>query len=177
MNSPYVGQIFMFSWDFAARNYALAQGQLMAINSNQALFSILGTYYGGNGMQTFALPDLRGRTYIGTGQGPGLSNYVIGEQVGAQQVTLLMNNMAQHNHPVNVNNGAATSGVPTNNYLSMGPVVSGTQSNTYSSSAANAQMNVSEIANNGSSLPVSIMQPYLTINFSIALFGIFPSRN
>jgi len=177
MDSPYLGQIFMFSWDFAAKNYALAQGQLMAINQNQALFSILGTYYGGNGIQTFGLPDLRGRTYIGTGQGPGLSDYVIGERVGNEQVTLLYNNMAQHSHPVNVNNGAATSGVPTNNYLSMGPSVGGTQSNTYGSGTANAQMNVGEINNNGSNLPVSVLQPYLAINFSIALYGIFPSRN
>jgi microcystin-dependent protein len=177
MYQPYVGQIFMFGWDFAAKNYALAQGQLMAINQNQALFSILGTYYGGNGIQSFALPDLRGRTFLGTGQGPGLTDYVIGEQVGNQQVSLLYNNMAQHNHPVNVNNGAATSGVPTGNYLSMGPVSGGTQSNTYGSGTATAQMNAGEIANNGSNLPVSVIQPYLAINFSIALYGTFPSRN
>jgi len=176
MNSPYIGQIFMFSWDFAAKNYALAQGQLLPINQNQALFSILGTTYGGNGQTTFALPDLRGRTYIGWGQGPGLSNYVLGEQLGAQQINLLYNNMAQHNHPVNVNNGAATSGIPTNNYLSQGPA-SGTQVNTYASGTANAQMNPGELSNNGGNQPLSVLQPYLTINFSVCLYGLFPSRN
>ena len=177
MYQPYVGQIFMFGWDFAAKNYALAQGQQMAISQNQALFSIIGTYYGGNGVQTFALPDLRGRTFLGTGNGPGLSDYTIGEVLGTQTVTLMSTNMAVHNHSVNVNTGAATSGVPTNAFLSQGPLVGSNQVATYATGTLNAQMNAGELNNNGGNLPVSIMQPYLTINFSIALYGVFPSRN
>jgi microcystin-dependent protein len=177
MNSPYIGQVFMFAWGFAAKNYQLASGQLLAIQSNQALFAILGTTYGGNGIQTFALPDLRGRTYIGWGTGPGLSANVLGEQIGLEKVTLLQNNLPLHNHTANVNNTAATVGVPTGAVLSQGPIVSSSQVTTYSTAAANGSLNAGALANTGSSQPVSVLQPYLAINFSVCLFGLFPSRN
>ncbi len=114
MNQPYLGQIVLYGFDWAVKSYALCQAQILGIAQNQALFAILGTTYGGNGQTTFALPDLRGRSFVnwGPGAGPGLNSYNIGEQIGTQSVTLLQNNMAQHNHTFNVNNGAATGGVP-----------------------------------------------------------------
>jgi microcystin-dependent protein len=179
MNQPYLGQIVMYGFDWAVKNYALCQAQQMAIAQNQALFSILGTTYGGNGTTTFALPDLRGRSFVnwGPGAGPGLSSYNLGEQVGTQSVTLLQNNMAQHNHTFNVNNGAATSGVPgTGVVLSQGPIVNGTTP-MYSTLAPTGLMNTTELGTVGSNLPISKIQPYLCLNYSIALAGIFPSRN
>jgi microcystin-dependent protein len=178
MNSPYIGQVFMFAWDFAAKNYALAQGQLMAINQNQALFSVLGTTYGGNGQTNFALPDLRGRTFIGWGQGPGLSSNNLGEQIGTEKVTLLQNNLPSHSHTANVNNTAATVGVAASNtVLSQGPIVAASQVTTYSGAGANASLNPGALANTGSNQSLSILQPYLAINYSVCLFGLFPSRN
>ncbi|MEO6632458.1 MAG: tail fiber protein [Mucilaginibacter sp.] len=177
MNSPYIGQIFMYGYDWAPKNYALCANQQLAIQTNQALFSILGTTFGGNGVQTFALPDLRGRTYVGWGQGPGLSNYDLGEMIGTESVTLLQSNLPTHNHLMNVNNGVAVGGDPTGAYLSQGPVVNSVTVATYSTSAPNAVMNTGAIASAGGNQPVSVLQPYLAINFSICLYGLFPSRN
>jgi len=179
MNQPYLGQIIMYGFDWAVKNYALCQAQLLGIQQNAALFSILGTTYGGDGRTTFALPDLRGRSFVnwGPGAGPGLSTYTLGEQVGTQNVTLLQNNMAQHNHTFNVNNTAATSGVPgTGVVLSQGPVVNGITP-MYSTLAPTGLMNTTELGTAGSNLPISKIQPYLCLNYSIALAGIFPSRN
>jgi len=167
----------MYGYDWATKNYALCYNQQLAIQTNQALFSILGTTYGGNGVQTFALPDLRGRTYVGWGQGPGLSDYVLGEMTGTETVTLLQSNLPQHNHLMNVNTGVATGGDPTGAILSQGPVVGGATVATYSTSGANAVMNPGAVATAGGNQPVSILQPYLAINFSICLYGLFPSRN
>jgi microcystin-dependent protein len=178
MDSPYLGQVFMFAWDFAAKNYQLAAGQLLGINQNQALFSILGTTYGGDGRTTFALPDLRGRSYLGTGQGPGLSDYTIGEQVGTQSVTLLQPNLPIHNHSFNVNNGVATVGTPTGAVLSQGPVpLGGTTVATYTTAAFNATLNPGALAATGNNQPDPLLQPYLCINFSVCVSGLFPSRN
>jgi len=167
----------MFGFNWAPRGYQLCSAQLLSIQQNAALFSLLGTTYGGNGTVTFGLPDLRGRTYIGAGQGQGLSNYVIGEQVGTQTVTLLQTNMAQHNHNVVVNNGAATSGVPSSSVvLSQGPVI-GSTIPMYSTSPANGTMNAGELTNTGNGQPLSKLQPYLCVNFSVCTSGLFPSRN
>ncbi|ASU34283.1 Microcystin-dependent protein [Mucilaginibacter xinganensis] len=148
----------------------------MSIQQNQALFSILGTTYGGNGVQTFALPDLRGRVALHTGQGPGLSNYVLGEVSGTQSTTLLPGNLPSHNHLMNANTGAGNSGAPSGNLLAQGPVIGGVNVNEYTTSA-NTTMNATSIAVAGGSQPVSILQPYLALNYSVALQGIFPSRN
>ena len=177
MNSPYIGQVFMYGYDWAPKNYALCANQLLSIQQNQALFSILGTTYGGNGIQNFALPDLRGRTYVGCGQGPGLSDYVLGEMTGTQSVTLLQSNLPQHNHLMSVNNAAATVSDPTGAVLSQGPIVGGATVATYSTSGPNATMNPGTIATAGGNQPVSVLQPYLAVNFSICLYGLFPSRN
>jgi microcystin-dependent protein len=177
MNSPYIGQIFMYGYDWAPKNYALCANAQLSIAQNTALFSILGTTYGGNGVSTFALPDLRGRTYVGWGQGPGLSDYVLGELTGTQAVTLLQSNLPQHNHLMNVNNAAATVADPTSAVLSQGPVVSAATVATFSTSGPNAVMNAGAIATAGGNQPVSVLQPYLAINFSICLYGLFPTRN
>ena len=177
MNSPYIGQVFMYGYDWAPKNYALCANQQLSIAQNQALFSILGTTYGGNGVQTFALPDLRGRTYVAWGQGPGLSDYVLGEMTGTETVTLLQSNLPQHNHLMNVNNAAATASDPTGAVLSQGAIMSGVTVATYSTGGANAQMNAGALATAGGNQPVSVLQPYLAINFSICLYGLFPSRN
>jgi microcystin-dependent protein len=178
MNSPYLGQIFMFGFDFAAKGYSLCSGQQMSIQQNQALFSIFGTFYGGNGVQTFGLPDLRGRTYLSQGQGPGTSNYTMGEQVGAQQTTLLTANLAMHNHMFNVSNALASTGTPgSTTALSQGPIVGTTTVPMYATTSPSAQMIVTELTNSGNNQPVPVLQPYLCINFSVALSGLFPSRN
>src|SRR5947208_9525764 len=113
-DTPFLGGIFMFAGNFAPRGYALCQGQLMSIAQNTALFSILGTTYGGNGQTTFALPDLRGRAPVGQGQGPGLSNISLGEVAGSETVTLLSTNMPSHNHTVGCDGGGSSSLTPVN---------------------------------------------------------------
>jgi len=167
----------MFGYDWAPKTYALCQGQQLSIQQNAALFSLLGTFYGGNGVTTFALPDLRGRTCISQFQGPGLPDYTIGEQTGTENVTLLTTNLPQHNHLMSVSNAASTVSDPTNGFLSQGPIVDSATVATYTTTAPNGFMNAQSLATAGANLPVSILQPYLAINFSIALAGIFPSRN
>src|SRR5215472_14207563 len=117
MSLPFLGEIFMFAGNFAPRGYALCNGQLMSIQQNTALFSILGTTYGGNGTTTFALPDLRGRSPIGTGQGPGLTDIVLGEMAGTENVTLTTNNMPSHTHSLNADSNPASVSAPAGSVL------------------------------------------------------------
>lgn len=173
--TPFIAQITGFGFNFAPKGWAYCAGQLMSIQQNQALFSILGTTYGGNGIQNFALPDLRGRVPISWGQGPGLSGYTLGQASGTQAVTVLPNQLPLHNHTLNANTGVSALGPPSPNILSQGPIVN-TQVLWYGTSP-NAVMNAGSIANAGGTQPISIMQPYNVINYSIALNGIFPSRN
>ena len=178
MTTPYLGQVILYGYDWAPKGYATCFGQQMSIQQNAALFSILGTVYGGNGIQTFALPDLRGRSIISQGQGPGLPNYTMGEIGGTENITLLLSNLPPHNHLMNVNNGAANNGVPGPTVaLSQGPVISNATVPVYSTNGFNAQMAATELSFTGNNLPMSIIQPYLCLNYSIALSGIFPSRN
>jgi microcystin-dependent protein len=176
-SQPYLGGIFMFAGNFAPRGYALCQGQLLSIAQNTALFSILGTTYGGDGIQTFALPDLRGRGPIGAGNGPGLSPTVLGEKAGSQNATLLISNMPTHSHTLNGSTSAGTQPLPTGNALASVQDSQGGQSTAYINAAANTPMAPTSIGAAGNSLPFSIQNPYLTINFIIATQGIFPSRN
>jgi len=175
MESPYIGQVFMYGFDWAPRGFTTCIGQLLPIVQNAALFSILGTTFGGNGVNTFALPDLRGRVPIHWGQGPGLSPYVLGEIAGTQNVTILPSNLPLHSHALNANTGVSSLGPPSGNILSQAPVVN-TQVLWYGTTA-NAVMNPAAIAAKGSNVPISVIQPYSVINYSIALQGIFPSRN
>ncbi len=176
-----IGEIRMFAGNFAPRNWAYCQNQITSIASNSALFSILGTTYGGNGQTTFALPDFRGRTAVGTGNGPGLSEYSLGQMGGTENTTLTVNNMPSHNHAVTgtvtvkASSDGTTESDPTGKNL--GP------SNTYTTTAdlvdmaagnTDVRLNTVPVGNNS---PVSNIQPYLAMNYIICMYGIFPSRN
>jgi microcystin-dependent protein len=174
-----IAEIRMFAGTFAPRNWAFCQGQLMSISQNTALFSILGTTYGGNGQTTFGLPDFRGRVAVGTGQGPGLSNVSLGEQAGVETVTLLVTQMPSHNHVINGSaSGLANNANPTGNAPGIGAVASNNAPvNMYSNGAPAAAMNPQVCGLAGGNQPHNNMQPYLGMNYIICLFGIFPSRN
>jgi microcystin-dependent protein len=173
-SEPYIGSIALFAGNFAPRGYALCAGQLLPIAQNTALFSILGTYYGGNGTTTFALPDLRGRAPIGTGNGPGLSNITLGEVAGNESVTMQQSNMPPHNHTIGVDGNTVDSFTPANKI----PGSSGFgNANLYSSATPNATFNPAAVSIAGQGQPLAIRNPFLGINYIIALQGIFPSRN
>jgi microcystin-dependent protein len=161
----------MFGFNFAPQGWAMCNGQLLPISQNTALFSLLGTQYGGNGVTTFALPDLRGRVAIHAGQGPGLSSYVQGEVTGGESVTLTQNEMPQHNHQVVANAAPATATRPG------GEVLARTGADVYADSPDGTTMNPAMISQSGGGQPHNNLQPLLVINFGIALQGIFPSRN
>jgi microcystin-dependent protein len=169
---PLIGMIVQFAGNFAPRGWAFCEGQLLSISQNTALFSILGTTYGGNGQTTFALPDLRGRACIHPGQGPGLSNYQLGESGGSESVTLLISNMPAHNHSYNASDAGNGAPLPTGNVLGNPPA-----NIYYAKNAPNVAMNAAVIGMTGGSQPTSVMQPFLAINWIIALEGIFPSRS
>ncbi len=173
MSDPFIGQIMPVGWSFAARGWTKCDGQLLQISQNTALFSLLGTTYGGDGRTTFGLPDLRGRVAIHQGQGPGLSSYAIGQKGGTEQVTLAVNQMPSHSHTVNSNTNPGNLTNPANAFPASETV--GTQD--IYSDTSNSTMNPAMIANSGGSQAHTNLQPYLTINWLIALVGIFPSRN
>lgn len=179
---PFIGEIKIFGFNFAPQSYMTCQGQILSIAQNTALFSLLGTTYGGNGQTTFALPDLQGRVPIGQGTGPGLPSYNMGQVGGTPTTTLLSSNMPIHNHAatgINVRipvTAASEDSSATNNYI--GNAVNDTFGPAASPSASLGAPVVSgATAMAGGSQPFSIMNPYLTINYSIAIYGIFPSRN
>jgi microcystin-dependent protein len=177
-NEPYLGAIFMFAGSFNPRGYLLCQGQLLPIAQNTALFSILGTTYGGNGVNNFALPDLRGRGPIGQGQGPGLPLVTLGEQGGSSTVSILTSNLPAHTHTVNVSTGSAAQASPQNNFPASVVDSGGGASSGYNSSPTSGATFAPNAVNpTGSNLPLSIQDPYLGINYIIAVQGIFPSRN
>jgi len=178
----YLALIFIFAGNFNPRGSLFCSGQLISIAQNTALFSLIGTFYGGNGTSTFAIPDLRGRVPIGQGQGPGTSNYVIGQASGTENVSLLISNLPQHSHSLNANNGTGTTGIPgTTTFLSKGPVTgSGPAAEVgkiYTTTAPNTTLAPNAIGITGSGIPVSILQPYLAVSYIIITSGIFPSRN
>jgi microcystin-dependent protein len=175
-----IAEIRMFAGTFAPRNWAFCAGQLLSIAQNTALFSILGTTYGGNGQTTFALPDLRSRIPVGTGQGPGLTNISLGEVAGTETVTLLTTQMPAHTHTaaVNVNTGLGTSSNPGGSFLAGGQDATGNPIPTYAAAGtAGVNLNGVSVGIAGNSQPVPTRNPYLGMNYIICLFGIFPSRN
>jgi microcystin-dependent protein len=179
MDAPFIGSIVLFAGNFAPRGWAFCAGQLLPIAQNTALFSILGTTYGGNGQTTFALPDLRGRVPLGTGQGPGLATYQLGEVIGVENVTLNTNQLPAHNHAVQVSSTAANSATANNNYLAVANANVGGDPvtvNTYNGTP-NAMLGPNSISATGNNLPHENIQPSLGMNYIIALEGIFPSRN
>jgi microcystin-dependent protein len=192
MSEPYLGMVILFPYNFAPRGWAFCNGQIMSIAQNTALFSLLGTTYGGNGQTTFALPDLRGRVPMSAGTGPGLSNRTLGELAGVENVTLVSTQMPVHTHNITHNLQAqanattlpGTSRSPANalpaleaagvtavyNDQPIAPnatLAAGAVSLTGAATAATA----------GGSQPFGIVQPYLVLNYCIALEGIYPSRN
>lgn len=172
MSDQYLGEIRMFGGNFAPYGWALCNGQLLAISQNTALFSLIGTYYGGDGVTTFALPNLQSRVAIHQGQGVGLSPYVIGQVGGTENVTLNSQQMPQHNHNMNVFNGPAGTNRAGGAYLA-----DSSSGNVYTTGNPNATLNSNAITLNGGSQPHNNIQPYLCITFIIALQGIYPSRN
>ena len=172
-SEPFIGEIFMGGYNFAPRGYALCQGQLLSISQNTALFSLLGTTYGGNGQTTFALPDLRGRVPMGWGQGPGLSPNSLGQVSGTETVTLLVTQMPAHNHLVNAVSEPGDGSSPQGTFLAN----SGALDKEYKATGTMVNMNANAVAPAGGSQPHSNMQPYLVLNIYIAIEGIFPSRN
>jgi microcystin-dependent protein len=183
MAEPFLGEIKMFAGNFAPSGYAMCNGQILPITQNTALFSILGTTYGGNGTTTFALPDLRGRVPIHVGQGAGTSPYVLGEQTGVESVVLSTAQMPLHTHQVNCDGQATgrggsvfasgTGDTPVGNY----PALAAAPGNPVYSASHNATMNPSMLSTAGGTTPVTNIQPVLCVNFIIALQGIFPARN
>jgi len=165
MSEPFLAEIKIISWNFAPKGWALCNGQFLPINQNQALFALLGTMYGGNGQTTFALPDFRGRAPLHVGNG-----FVQGQSGGQEAHTLTINEMPTHTHAVNANSSPGTTNVPTGNFLA------NSNASPYRTSG-DTTFSPSMISNVGSSQPHENRQPFLVLNFIIALQGIFPSQN
>src|SRR5262245_31924211 len=195
MSDPFIGQIALFGFPFAPRGWATCSGQLMPISQNTALFSILATSYGGNGVSTFALPNLQGSTAIGAGQGPALSGYNLGQTGGTPKVQLIDEQMARHSHAFIASGDQATAPGPAGNVLAraMRPLTGAgeaqapgapapgppdVQAHFYSPNPQNAHTALapSAVAPVGGSQPHNNMQPYLALNFCIALMGAFPAH-
>jgi microcystin-dependent protein len=171
MSQPYIGEIRMFGGSFAPAGWAFCDGQLMPISENDALFNLIGTTYGGDGQETFGIPDLQGRIPMHSGQGPGISqNYQIGEKAGAESVTLSTQQIPIHNH------GWLASNDPSNSLLPASNVVSTPLNITpYFAGNASVPLNAQSLQPVGGSQPHDNMMPFLCVSFIISLFGIFPS--
>jgi microcystin-dependent protein len=175
---PALAVITMFAGNFAPQGWAKCEGQLLLINQNQALFSLLGTTYGGNGTTNFALPDFRNRSPLGAGQGPGLSNRTLGERFGAETVTLTSNNLPTHNHTASIA-VASTSSAGTSDEVDAAIFATGGANHFAPAAQASGSMGdvSATISPAGGSNPINIRQPYIAVTFIIALQGIFPSQN
>lgn len=168
MSEPFLGQLALVGFNFAPQGWALCQGQLLSIAQNSALFSLLGTTYGGDGVTTFALPDLRGRAALGFGQGPGLQNYTQGQTSGAESVTLIQQQIPAHSHSVACAAEEASASSPTGQLLANATIYAAT---------ANGAMSPAMIGPAGGNQPHDNMPPYLVLNWIIALEGVYPSRS
>src|SRR5256714_4229843 len=171
---PFVAEIRIFPFNFAPKGWAFCDGQILPISQNTALFSLLGTTYGGNGKSTFALPDMQGTAPMHPGQGPGLSLHDLGETGGSETVTLLESEIPAHSHAIMAATNPATDKLPS-------PAMSLSRSrndNTYQSVTNQNVVTMSDqsLAPAGGDQPHNNMQPYLTLNFCIALQGVFPPR-
>jgi len=168
---PFIGEIKMFAGNFAPRNWALCDGQLLAVTQNEALFSLLGTTYGGDGRTTFGLPDLRGRVPVHAGNGPGLSSRSLGQNSGAESVLLTENQLPPHTHSMPANSGFGDQMEPNGNV----PAKADDGERNYSSATPDTNLQPTERA--GGSQSHTNVQPFQCVNFVIALYGIYPSRN
>jgi microcystin-dependent protein len=179
MSDQFVAEIRIFPFNFPPRGWAFCNGQLLPISQNTALFSLLGTFYGGDGKSTFALPNLQGSAPMQQGQGPGLSDRFLGEQSGVENVTLLVSEIPAHTHNFVASNNDAAEAAPAGPQFAKGAWDSGSEAGriaTYTTDAPNVGFAVQQLSPTGGSLPHQNMQPYLTLNYSIALQGIFPPR-
>lgn len=172
MSSPYVGEIRMFAGNFAPAGWALCQGQTLAIADNDTLFNLIGTTYGGDGQTTFNLPDLQGRAPLHMGQGPGRSNYVLGEKDGVEMVTVTPQLLPAHTHAMVVSTDAAEQITGEGAVPAAPPQLA-----MYYSAPPTSPLNTSTMTATGGSQPHDNMVPFLCVNFIISLFGIFPSQN
>lgn len=163
-----IGEIRLFGGNFAPRSWALCDGQLLSISSNTALFSILGTTYGGDGRSTFGLPDLRGRAPIHAGHGPGLSDRRLGAKGGQESVTLTVSQLPNHNHTLTVSSDEPSTKHPNDGFAAVGE---------YYDATGNSTGPANSIGNTGGNQPVTLVQPFLALNYIICLQGIFPSRS
>jgi microcystin-dependent protein len=177
MAEPFLGQIQAFGFNFAPVGWATCDGQLLSIAQNTALFSLLGTMYGGNGQTTFALPDLRGRVAVHQGQGPGLSNYQVGESGGTESVTLIQNQLPLHTHSAAGSSNPADQASPSGVVWAAPVDSTGAGGAGYTQAAPNVTMANGAIGMAGGNQPHPNIQPYLCVNFCIATQGIFPSRS
>lgn len=171
MGQPYVGEIRMFGGNFAPAGWAFCNGQLLPISENEVLFTLIGTTYGGDGQNTFALPDLRGRLPIHQGTGPGLSSYVLGQSGGSEEITLTNGQIPTHTHALLGSSGAPTSSNPQGNVTAQP-----TTFDFYSSDPPTSTMNTSIVSSTGGSQPHDNMMPFLCVSFIISLYGIYPSQ-
>lgn len=174
MADPFVAEIRIFPFNFAPKGWAFCNGQLMVLSQNTALFSLLGTMYGGDGKSTFGLPDLQGRAAMHQGQGPGLSLHDIGEQGGQASVTLIASELPTHTHAVNCSTASANKLSPAGNFPAGS--LPATQMRYVASAAAPVQMGPGTVNGGGGGLPHENRQPYLALNFCIAMQGVFPPR-
>jgi microcystin-dependent protein len=173
MSDPYIGEIRMFGGNFAPAGWVLCQGQLMPISENDALFTLIGTTYGGDGQETFGIPDLQGRVPIHQGQGPGITQtYTIGEKAGVESVTLQTQQMPIHNHALLASSGAGTSANASAHVLAAGP-----SNQVYTQDVGSVSMASNMLSPIGGSQPHENMAPYLCLNYILSLFGIFPPQS
>jgi microcystin-dependent protein len=182
MSTQFVSEIRMFGGNFAPFGWAFCNGQALSVNDNQVLFVLIGTTYGGDGINTFNVPDLRGRFPIHNGTGPGLSTYVLGQAAGTEQVGLTTTTMPQHSHTLQASTTLATLTSPTNNVLGQGPILPPSAPTfLYRTNAAPAptlgSLQSNSVGPAGNSIPHDNIMPFLCVNFIIALQGVFPSQN
>jgi len=180
----YLSEVRMFAGNFAPLGWGFCHGQLINISENDALFSLLGTTFGGDGQITFALPDLRSRVPVHPGQGPGLSNYELGQTGGAETVTLTANNIGNHTHPVTGTAGIVSANGDGQTPIAINNFPAGNGEAIYSNSSENIFMAPASLSNltvapqtQGGNEPMNLLQPFLAINFIICLQGVYPSRN
>jgi microcystin-dependent protein len=179
MSDPYLAEIRIWGCNYAPYGWAFCEGQTLAVQQNNALFSLLGVSFGGDGKTNFKLPDLRGRAPLGVGAGPGLTARTLGIQVGTTSETLSMNNIPQHTHAVKVCNSVGSDQAPVSKVLAQGGIPSGhtvTPWNSYVAGTPNVAMSASAITAVGNGAAHSNMQPFLSMNFCMALMGLYPTR-
>jgi microcystin-dependent protein len=174
MTQPYVGEVRMFGGNFAPAGWALCNGASMSISNNTVLYQLIGTTYGGDGVNTFNLPNLQARLAVGMGQGTGLSNYVLGQAAGSETVTITTSQLPSHNHPLRATTTAATLNTPGGNLT--GQPASGARMYT-STNTPLVNLNSASCTMTQGNMPHQNMMPFQCVTFIIALYGIFPSQS